>query len=107
MLKLNDGLKAIITIAIVVVAFFCIYHYMNQKPEFERIPTSEFIDKDSSLGQHILSEDFWDEMNLSQNALNNLSDAQITLLGVHNMSGYAVYDWYRILNLNNNWILIE
>jgi len=103
---MSEGGRIILVCAAVFIICIGFYHLMNEKEKFETFPDSEPIEPKSRLGQHILSNEFWDELNLSNEIRENLTISDMKMLGVHNMSGYAVFDWYRILNLNNNWVMI-
>lgn len=104
---MDDGAKVLLVIGMIVIVSAGFYMIINQKESFETFPESNEIQPDSRLGKHILSDEFWDDLNLSQEIRENLSKSEVKIFGINNVTGYDVYTWYRILYLKHNWFVLE
>lgn len=104
---MNDAAKIILAIACVIIVILSFKFIMTEEVKIEKYPDSVEIEKKSSLGKYITSDEFWTDMEVSEGIRSEVNNSQIRIFALNNVTAMAILDWYRLINFNNDWILVE
>ena len=104
---MNDAGKVVIAIVCIGLVILSVNFILSEEEKIEKYPASVEIDKKTNLGKYIISDEFWEDMSISEGIRSEVNSSQIRIFGADNVTAMAILDWYRLINFNNDWILIE